>query len=63
MFLSLFPMIQFKVLRILSILKTKTKNIEIFLYSPILERGLYVNPWEETCKINERTTMISKYKE
>lgn len=50
MFLSLFPMIQFIVLRILSILKTKTKNIEIFLYSPILERGLYVNPWEETCK-------------
>jgi hypothetical protein len=63
MFLSLFPMIHFIVLRILSILKTKTKNIEIFLYSPILERGFYVNPWEETCKINEGTTMLSKYKE
>jgi len=63
MFLSLFPMIHFIVSRILSILKTKTKNIELFLYSPILERGFYVHPWEETCKINEGTTMINKYKE
>jgi len=44
MFLSLFPMIHFIVSRILSILKTKTKNIELFLYSPILERGFYVHP-------------------